>query len=262
MTYNPFASEPITGTWEDHADYSKGGTDLPLAYGTPIPAPAAGTLQTSGGSGEYECGWVGTAGRRSILHLDSPLSRVSPRRSSPYEAEGPCVAIVLQHQSAFGTPGWHAEGTIIGDSGASANNDDWGGEVHLHWHGLDAAGNRLRIESFIGTSSTPAGGGGTPIPNKIGADDMPTIVNYSTALNGGNGKPMNGAIVSLSTAGVSYMTSKQWNEGGATVAAQYGGPILVNDQTFSRHLDVLGLSWALWEKAFAKPGSFQRAGTA
>lgn len=91
---------------------------------------------------------------------------------------------------------------------------------------------------------------------------MPTIVNYSTALNGGNGKPMNGAIVSLSTAGVSYMTSKQWNEGGATVAAQYGGPILVNDQTFSRHLDVLGLSWALWEKAFAKPGSFQRAGTA
>lgn len=59
------------------------------------------------------------------------------------------VAVVLQHQSRFGDSGWHAEGDDIGWSGASANGSDWGGDVHLHWHGLDANGNRLRIESFL-----------------------------------------------------------------------------------------------------------------
>lgn len=153
MPHNPFADVDITGAWEDHAGYSLGGTDLPLAYGTPIPAPASGTLRTSGGSGEWQAGAVGTAGRRSILTLDEPLTRRSPARSTPYEAAGPLVAIVLQHQSAFGVPGPIREGERAGVSGASVVSGgrllDWGGEVHLHWHGLDAAGRRLRLESFL-----------------------------------------------------------------------------------------------------------------
>lgn len=150
MPHNPFAGVRITGTWEDHADYSAGGTDLPLGYGTPIPAPASGVLRVAGGSGEFEAGWVGTAGRRSVLTLDSPLPRLSPRRSTPAEAEGPMVAVVLQHQSKFGLNATHYdEGDTCGWSGASASGQDYGGDVHLHWHGLDAAGRRLRIESFL-----------------------------------------------------------------------------------------------------------------
>ncbi|ANJ26829.1 hypothetical protein [Agromyces aureus] len=182
MTHNPFAGVRITGTWEDHASYSAGGTDLPLGYDTAIPAPASGTLRTSGGSGEWACGWVGSAGRRSILTLDTPLPRRSPRRSSPSEAEGPMVAIVLQHQSAFAGQGWHPEGAIIGRSGASANGKDYGGDIHLHWHGLDAQGRRLRIESFLNGAST-AGGGTATIPDEAPkpptrreGDTMPTFI--------------------------------------------------------------------------------------
>ena len=187
--YNPFASVRITGTWEDHASYSAGGTDYPLAYGTRIPAPASGILRTSGGSGEWACGWVGTAGRRSILSLDKPISRRTPRRSSPFEAEGPMVAIVLQHQSAFGAIGWHAEGTDIGVTGASASGSDWGGDVHLHWHGLDASGNRLRVESFLPTGT--AGGGYTPIEedDMFNDQDRANLTSVLLALGAGGLKP-------------------------------------------------------------------------
>jgi hypothetical protein len=155
--YNPFSGVRVTGTWEDHASYSAGGTDLPLGYGTVLPAPASGILRISGGSGEWACGWVGSAGRRSILTLDTPVYRHTPRRSRPFEAEGPLVAIVYQHQSAFGRAGWHPEGSAIGWSGASASGSDWGGDVHLHWHGLDASGNRLRIDSFLPTGLAGSG---------------------------------------------------------------------------------------------------------
>lgn len=172
MVYDPFSNMRTTGTWEDHASYSAGGTDKPTAYGSLIPAPASGTLQINGGSGEFACGWVGTAGRRSILHLDTPLERKLPRRPSPPEGEGPMVAIVFQHQSAFGAAGWHPEGAPVGRTGASASGRDWGGDVHLHWHGLNARGQRLRLESFI-TGYMTAGGGGRPIiPPATGVAEM------------------------------------------------------------------------------------------
>lgn len=164
MAYNPFSGVRITGTWEDHASYSAGGTDLPLGYGTPIPAPGTGVLRISGGSGEWACGWVGSAGRRSILTLATPLARHTPRKSSPPEGDGPLTAIVFQHQSNFNLAGGYAQGQTVGWTGASANGSNYGGDVHLHWHGLNANGQRLRLESFLPTGL--AGGGVTPIPEE------------------------------------------------------------------------------------------------
>lgn len=143
MPFNPWSGYRMTGTWQDHMSYSLGGEDYPLGYGTGLKAPASGTLRTSGGSGEKAAGWIGSAGRRSILDLDTPI--------------GAMASIVFQHQSAFGTHGKHYnEGEILGWSGASANGKDYGGDVHLHVHGLTADGRRVPFTQYIG-GSQPAG---------------------------------------------------------------------------------------------------------
>lgn len=153
--YNPWASWPVSsgGDWPGHGSYSLGGLDYPLPYGTELPAPANGTLQTSGGAGEWAAGWVGSAGRRSILHLDSAYPRLhgfSESSGRAIDHEGDLVAIVFQHQSAFGTDGQHYNlGEICGVSGASANGSNYGGEVHLHVHGLNALGQRMDFTKFV-----------------------------------------------------------------------------------------------------------------
>lgn len=152
MAYNPFVGWRITGTWEDHMSYSLGGTDYPLPYGTALPAPAAGVLRTSGGRGEFAAGWVGSAGRRSILTLDTPIRDV--------------VAVVFQHQSVFGVPGHYEERETCGWSGASASGRDWGGDIHLHIHCLTADGRRRRFESYFGTAAS-AGAAVKPISSKV-----------------------------------------------------------------------------------------------
>lgn len=154
MPHNPFADWRISGTWTDHVGtpagtgYSAGGEDHPLPFGTFLPAPAAGTLHTEGRPGngfEFICGWVGSAGRRSILMLDTPIRDV--------------VAVVYQHQSAFGTHKKHyAEGVAVGRSGASANGDEWGGDAHLHTHCLTAAGQRRKFTNYFASSSSTSGG--------------------------------------------------------------------------------------------------------
>ena len=152
----PFDAFPVTGDWASHASYSLGGVDYPTPYGFEIHAPAAGTLRTSGGSGEFAAGWVGSAGRRSILMLDVPMQRSEPALSSPHEGDGDMVALVFQHQSQFGEDGKHyAAGDVIGWTGASANGQDHGGDVHVHWHGLTANGHRVRAESFTDSNQTP-----------------------------------------------------------------------------------------------------------
>lgn len=170
MSYNPFSDWGTTGTWADHASYSQGGIDKPLGGGTPLPAAASGTLRISGGSGEFQAGFVGSAGRRSILELDVPLKRrVAASPGLPPEGSGDCVAIVYQHQSAFGAPRHYDEREILGYSGNSDGTLN-GGQWHLHWHGLNAAGQRVNIESFLGSSPGPSGGGSTPIDNTYTID--------------------------------------------------------------------------------------------
>lgn len=146
--HNPFGKWPVTGTWAAHMSYSLGGEDYPTPYGYEFEAPASGILRTSGGSGEWKAGWVGTAGRRSILSLDTPVRDL--------------VAVVFQHQSRFGREGHYDEGDPgCGWTGASAGGVDWGGAVHMHWHGLNAQGQRLRMSAYTGTAT--AGGGAKPI---------------------------------------------------------------------------------------------------
>ncbi|APZ81745.1 peptidase domain protein [Rathayibacter phage NCPPB3778] len=144
MGYNPFAGYRITGTWADHMSYSLGGEDYPLGFGTPLPAAAAGTLRTSGGSGELAAGQIGSAGRRSILMLDRPI--------------GDVVGVVYQHQSRFGENGRHYnQGEILGWSGASANGSDYGGDIHLHIHCVTAGGQRRQFTKYFGATSNTYG---------------------------------------------------------------------------------------------------------
>ncbi|PPI08240.1 hypothetical protein [Rathayibacter sp. AY1B8] len=78
------------------------------------------------------------------------------------------VAVVFQHQSAFGYERHYDEGATCGWSGASANGRDWGGDVHLHIHCLNASGQRRRFTDYFGSiassgPSIPAGGISSPI---------------------------------------------------------------------------------------------------
>lgn len=145
--------DPLDG-WESHASYSAGGYDWSggaLSYGGPIVAPGAGVLHTSGGGAgfEYSAGNISGAGLRSILYLDTAANRKiakSPTlmNGSTYEADGPMVAIVFQHQSAMGTDLQHyAQNETLGYVGNSGNN-----VTHLHVHGLDAAGRRVDFFKF------------------------------------------------------------------------------------------------------------------
>jgi hypothetical protein len=91
------------------------------------------------------------------------------------ESGDPMVALAFQHQSAFGVHGYHyVENDALnplGWSGASANGQDWGGEVHLHWHGLTAAGQRVNPLAYL-QSASAGGGGTTPIPDEEENEDM------------------------------------------------------------------------------------------
>jgi hypothetical protein len=157
VPYNPYGTTLSTGgTYQDHKDRTNGlrpGEDWPLGYGSSLPAPASGTLRTSGGSGEFAAGWVGSAGRRAILMLDAPI--------------GDVVAVVFQHLSAFGTAGHYNEGQSIGLSGASANLADYGGDTHLHIHCLTASGARRQFTAYFGGVGVPPTPGGSRQPGNL-----------------------------------------------------------------------------------------------
>lgn len=166
MVYNPFTGWPVTGTWLEHLSYSDGGTDYPLGYNSDLPAPAAGTLQNHG--------MVGSAGRRATLWLDTPVARQIAAETR--EGAGPMVGIVFQHAASYNAERHYTAGEIIGKSGASANGSDHGGDVHLHIHGVNAAGQRVDFTKFIdGITTNP--------PQEEEEEDMAgtLIKNTSTA---------------------------------------------------------------------------------
>ncbi|WP_161578666.1 hypothetical protein [Plantibacter flavus] len=152
MVYNPFAGWPVTGTWLGHLSYSDGGTDYPLGYNTDLPAPAAGTLQNHG--------MVGSAGRRATLWLDTPVARQVAAETR--EGAGPMVGIVFQHAASYNAERHYSAGEIIGKSGASANGSDYGGDVHLHIHGVNSAGQRVDFTKFIDGNTQNPGDTMTP----------------------------------------------------------------------------------------------------
>jgi hypothetical protein len=166
VAYNPFGLGLSSGgTWADHLARTnglRGGEDWPLGYGTTLPAPAAGTLRISGGSGEFAAGWAGSAGRRAVLELTTPINDV--------------VAVVLQHLSSFSAAGVYAEGVSLGLSGASANGDDYGGDVHLHVHCLTSSGARRKFTDYFavggGPAPNPNGGSGSATPGNLWRDPV------------------------------------------------------------------------------------------
>jgi hypothetical protein len=166
--YNPWSDYRVTGTWEAHRSYSYGGTDWPLGYGTALRAPATGTLT--------DYGWVGTAGRRAGLVFDQPVKRVIPASKTPmygsstpyYEHNCDMVTFIYQHASRYNANGRYAEGAIIGYSGASASGKEWGGDAHLHGHGLCIHGARVDFMKFIGAA--PASTSTTPVAQEEDED--------------------------------------------------------------------------------------------
>jgi hypothetical protein len=162
--YNPWSGYRVTGTWEDHASYSEGGTDWPLPYGTALRAPASGRLVSNG--------WVGTAGRRATFYFDAPVRRVRPRSTTRMlggyvEHDCDMVAFVFQHAKGYLGDAHFDQGALVGYSGASASGQDYGGDVHLHGHGQCIHGARVDFMKFVGSAT--AGGGYTPIEE----EDMP-----------------------------------------------------------------------------------------
>jgi hypothetical protein len=151
VPYNPFgAGLSAGGTWQAHLARTnglRGGEDWPLGYGSTLPAVASGTLRTVGGFGEYQAGWAGSAGRRAILMLDEPI--------------GDVVAVIYQHLSFLMPSGHYDEGATIGLSGASANNQDYGGDVHLHVHCLTAGATRRQFTAYFDGSGVPPVPGGS-----------------------------------------------------------------------------------------------------
>lgn len=165
MAYNPFGTGLSSGgTWSDHLARTnglRGGEDYPLGYGTTLPAPAAGVLRTSGGSGEFAAGWAGSAGRRAVLELTTPISDVA--------------YVVFQHLSSFSAAGTFAEGVSVGLSGASANGSDYGGDIHLHIHCLTASGARRQFTRYFAVGGGPPpnpGGGGSGSPGTLWRDPV------------------------------------------------------------------------------------------
>jgi hypothetical protein len=164
--FNPWSDYRVSGSWEDHQSYSYGGTDWPLAYGTPLLAVASGTLT--------DYGWVGSAGRRAGLKFDTPVRRLrAPSKTAMhggsvpyYEHDCDMTTFIYQHAADYEPNGHYDEGDKVGLSGASANGKEWGGSAHLHGHGLCEHGARVDFMKFIPVSGPAGGGGSTPITNR------------------------------------------------------------------------------------------------
>jgi hypothetical protein len=158
VPYNPFGTGLSNGgTWAAHLARTnglRGGEDWPLGYGSTLPAAASGTLRAAGtGSGEFAAGWAGSAGIRAVLMLDVPV--------------GDVVAVIYQHLSVLGAAGHYDEGQSVGQSGASANLNLYGGDTHLHAHGLTAGGVRRQFTSYFGGSGVPPVPGGSYSPGNL-----------------------------------------------------------------------------------------------
>lgn len=147
---NQFAALRITGTWAEHLGRgSAGGIDYPVGYGTAIAAPAAGRITNRR--------WWGSAGHIVTLSLDEPVATPA----------GAIRAVQFFHLSAHVAEGHVERGQTIGYSGASANGELYGGDIHVHTNGLTAVGTRIDWIPYAGGSAQA----GTPNQEE---DDMYT----------------------------------------------------------------------------------------
>lgn len=114
-------------SWQQHLNRgSLGGVDCVAPIGTPIYAPAAGTLRNIANNG--------TGGHTATLYF-----------SDGWRDQ-------FMHLSQFVGEGWKNKGDLIGYSGESAAP----GQPHVHWHRIDPGGKRRNPWDFFVAST--AGG--------------------------------------------------------------------------------------------------------
>lgn len=139
----------ISGTWEDHASYSRGGTDYPAGMDDVIRTPAAGTLVNFGNDD--------AAGLKSMVVFDKPYPRKTAASNTLMNGvyrentTAPAVAVMLQHLNRQLPEGWYGQGAIVAHAGNTAGPGSTG-DTHLHAHLLAAASvgaDRLDFRKFL-----------------------------------------------------------------------------------------------------------------
>jgi len=120
----------ISGDWEDHWTYSRGGTDHAMPNETPIQAPASGTLVNYGNTDG--------AGLKSILIFDQTYPRKIAASNTLMNGvyretdagDAPAASWVIQHLHSQGAEGHYNQGDVV----ALSNNTGTSTGPHLHHH--------------------------------------------------------------------------------------------------------------------------------
>jgi hypothetical protein len=136
----------LTGNWEAHASYSRGGLDYGMPVGTPLKAVAAGTIVNLPN--------IDGAGLKTMLVFDKTFARKKPASNTLMNGTyrenptAPMAAYMYQHLSQQLPERHYTLGetmAISGDTGETTG-------PHLHSHGLVTAsvgGDRLDLSKFV-----------------------------------------------------------------------------------------------------------------